>query len=247
MDPDASEAMQRMGLPVFHDPELPLISSKSAQWADPKFHALVCTKLIPVLRALRMGYKVLLSDADVVFLSDPTPFFREDVSMTFSIGSCHRELPENFHFTVEGIEKLNTGFYYVADPSEAIVSAFSRALAKCRSTSMIGDQPAINAVLQEDWTSADKGRRGGRVDYSYAFFDGCLFANGCIYFKHLCANATYSPQRRITGALTLPARSQPVMVHANFLVGRKEKIKHLKKYGLWDEQCIAHWRSKMLA
>jgi hypothetical protein len=35
------------------------------------------------------------------------------------------------------------------------------------------------------------------------------------------------------------------LVHANFLVGKKNKIKHLAKYQLWDTECVAHFRRRL--
>ena len=247
LDAEAFSDLRAMHLPVFRDPKVPFVSSKSAAWADPKFHMLVCTKLLPTLRLLKAGISVLLADADIVFLRDVAANLRTDVDVTFSIGSCHRDLPDNFAFAPEGIEKLNTGFYF-AHPRPSVVSLLERAYDRCRTTSMSGDQPAMNAVLLEDQKTR-KGAGGdgsagkNRADYSYAFFDGCQVANGCVYFKHLCENATYSP-RAASELLSasLPKRSDPAVVHANFLVGRKDKIKHLRKYGLWDDGCISEWR-----
>ena len=263
MDELALEKLTRMGLPVVKDPDVPFVSSKSAAWGDPKFHALVCTKLIPVLRFLRAGLNVVLSDADIVFRQDPFPFVRRDLGMTFTIGSCHKDLPDNFNLASnDGLAKLNTGFYHAVS-SPGVISLLARALENCRASHLTGDQPAINTVLHDD---QNKGLPG----YTYGFFDGCLFANGCIFFKHLCANTTMPDprpaiasgvkgaaavtkkvaSRKLVGAgATVPAehirRDDPVMVHANFLVGKKDKIKHLRRYDLWAEQCIATWRGNV--
>ena len=131
---------------------------------------LVCTKLLPTLRLLKAGISVLLADADIVFLRDVAANLRTDVDVTFSIGSCHRDLPDNFAFAPEGIEKLNTGFYF-AHPRPSVVSLLERAYDRCRTTSMSGDQPAMNAVLLEDQKTR-KGAGGdgsagkNRADYS---------------------------------------------------------------------------------
>ena len=49
-----------------------------------------------------------------------------------------------------------------------------------------------------------------------------MFANGCVYFKRLCGNTT---------------AYNPVLVHANFVVGRRKKMRSLQKNGLWDLTC----------
>ena len=254
------------------------------------------------------------------------------LDVMWSIGSCHRDLPDNFQLgSGDGLAKINTGFYAMR-ASSATVSLVTKAVEHCSRAELTGDQPAINAVLEEERrnrpqrassheeggsqaTAASASRTGG-----YGFFDGCLFANGCIYFKHLCkglimpdpklprrvrdgirqrlgpayfsgkaiakakegdahqrgsveagdgeaaqgrreaahgGNTPRHGEERVTEGDPLPrrspflpagviARDDPVMVHANFLVGKKDKIKHLTKYGLWDDACIARWREPLL-
>eukprot|EP00756_Hemistasia_phaeocysticola_P046978 Hpha_TRINITY_DN20850_c0_g1::TRINITY_DN20850_c0_g1_i1::g.85599::m.85599 len=216
MDGEVLTELLERKLPVFADPDLPFISSKAAQWADPNFHRLVCTKLVTVTNLLRKGLNVVLSDADIVWREAPWKHFRWDLSLTFSIGSCHRELPDNKDLSRDKVAKLNTGFYF-AQPQAGVIDLYSRAYQICKRGTLTGDQPAINTVIHQDLSS-------GRPQYSYGFFDGCLFANGCVFFKHLCQNTT---------------RPDPVLVHANYIVGRKRKIKSLAKHGLWDDECVA--------
>ena len=285
MDDGALASLQRMRLPVFRDPDMPFVSAKSATWADPKFHKLVCTKLFPVLRALRLNLTVVLSDADIVFRRDPAAYLqRPGLDMIFSIGSCHRDLPDNYDLQAgDGLAKLNTGFYS-AVPTPALVALFGRALDRClHSQAMEGDQPAMNAVLNDNNNqAAAAGARhvkpASSTAVSYGFFDGCLFANGCIYFKHLCANASSldplsaaamsllragkkMPHRKLNGAtgtgssagvvrVALPPgevrRDDAVLVHANFLVGKQDKVRHLRKAELWFDSCIARYNDTSL-
>eukprot|EP00759_Apiculatamorpha_spiralis_P057272 PhF_6_TR8527/c0_g1_i1/m.13361 len=218
MDDDVYKILLSKGLPVYKDKDLPFVSSGATGWGDDKFHSLVCTKLIPVINLLKQKVNIVLTDADIVWVKDPRPYFRTDVSMTFSIGSCHRELPDNKDFTNDAIAKMNTGFYF-AQSTEAVITMFQRSLSVCRNAHLTGDQPAMNQILTEDAQARQK-------KYTYGFFDGCLFANGCVFFKHLCANTT---------------RKDPVIVHANFVVGKKSKIKSLNRTGLWFESCISNY------
>eukprot|EP01062_Namystynia_karyoxenos_P040363 TRINITY_DN29444_c0_g1_i1.p1 TRINITY_DN29444_c0_g1~~TRINITY_DN29444_c0_g1_i1.p1 ORF type:complete len:462 (+),score=139.10 TRINITY_DN29444_c0_g1_i1:82-1386(+) len=215
MDNDVLQQLQQRRLPVFVDPDLPFVSSKAAQWADPNFHKLVCTKLVTVTNLLRKGVNVILTDADIVWRRTPWEHMRWDLSLTFSIGSCHRELPDNKDLSKDRVAKLNTGFYF-ARAQAPVIDLFSRAYQICKRGTLMGDQPAINTAIHQDMTA-------GRPKYTYGFFDGCLFANGCVFFKHLCANTS---------------RSDPVLVHANYVVGRKRKIRSLAKHGLWNENCV---------
>ncbi|KAJ9467068.1 Beta-arabinofuranosyltransferase RAY1 [Diplonema papillatum] len=215
MDKDVLSEFVTRSLPVYADPGLPFITSKSAQWAEANFHKLVCTKLVPVTNLLKAGLHVILSDADIVWRKNPFAHLRWDLSLTFSIGSCHKSLRDNADLSKDKVAKLNTGFYFAqSDPS--VIKLFERAYGVCKRGSLTGDQPAINTVIHQDLTGHD------RMQYTYGFFDGCLFANGCVYFKHLCAN---------------DSKSDPFIVHANFLVGRKKKIKSLAKSDLWNLRC----------
>ena len=90
MDNEVLREFQKRRLPVYVDPDLPFVTSKSAQWAEANFHKLVCTKLVPVINLLKLGYNVLFTDADIVWRRDPFPFVKEGLSLTYSIGSCHK-------------------------------------------------------------------------------------------------------------------------------------------------------------
>ena len=240
----------------------------------------------------------------------PLKYFlnRNHLDMIFSIGSCHRDLPDDHDLprAGDGLGKLNTGFYVVLNnnnknnnkrksphhqQNNKVIDLFSDALRRCidsntRNTNNKfeageGDQPAMNAVLDENVRRyQQQQQKQQQFDEAsqkihYGFFDGCLFANGCIYFKHLCANSTSldpaskeaidilkrggkMPHYKLSSSKNinknnLPQQHQqtmmirrddPVLVHANFLVGKGDKIKHLKKYGLWNQECIDHLKKR---
>ena len=90
MDKGVLSELRKRKLPVYVDPDLPFVTAKSAEWAEANFHKLVCTKLVPVTNLLKSGINVLLTDADIVWRRDPFPFVRDELSLTYSIGSCHK-------------------------------------------------------------------------------------------------------------------------------------------------------------
>jgi hypothetical protein len=292
MDEQVDKLLRQMGLAVFRDPDMPFVSAKSASWGDANFHRLVCTKLFPVLRALRLGLSVVLSDADIAVRRDPAPYIdvrrkqrrppppskrtradEDEVDIMFSIGSCHKDLPDNLDIASDPVAKLNTGFYAVSltsdfnhDPHDAaVLDLFERALTRCSQSAQLheleGDQPAMNMELNRG-RSSDTDKRRPR----YGFFDGCLFANGCVAFKHLCANSSSLDPKSSAAILLLKRggklpnykigqnaipgdsyafrRDDMVLVHANFVIGKKEKVRHLQKMQLWDTQCIASLKEK---
>lgn len=347
-DEDAYKTLKGLKLPVFRDPQMPFITKEAAAWGHEDFHELVCSKLIPVIRILKSGVDVVFSDADIAFAKPFLPLLRplSEVSVQFSIGSCHKVISDNTDLLEETLKKFNTGFYYVKSTPQ-MIHLMERGYAYCSSGFLTGDQPALNTILKEDTTqrklarsaveerlrvmaetahqrvSAEKisngtpegeQQRGALNDalqavadsriifknsmYRYGFLDNCLCANGCTYFKGLCKDDVYDAKyikesvRRdddlqsliddiVFGSshnkkekaadqrssFTVPhfakhallessggvplhlrealPRSEPVFVHANYLVGKKNKVQHLRKSGLWFDHCIAEYKRKL--
>ena len=233
LDEKVFDAMLAMNLPVYMDKEMPSVLSETKGWGQREFRALLCHKLIAVINCLKKEINVILVDADIVFKQDPRMYLRWDMDLTFSIGSCEFTLPDNAHPGVLENAKVNTGFF-LARASPRIIRAFTRAHEICSATYDIGfmdghrvdmmdDQDAINEVI---WTQHMNAAFVNNSDQfiNYGFLNGCIFANGCVYFKHLCKNQT--------------GYNNEVLVHANFLVGKEEKIHNLNKTGNWDAKCI---------
>lgn len=233
-DEKVFDAMLAMNLPVYMDKEMPPVLSETKGWGQREFRELLCHKLIAVINCLKKEINVILVDADIVFKQDPRMYLRWDMDLTFSIGSCEFALPDNADPAVLENAKVNTGFF-LARANPRIIRAFTRAHEICSATYGVGvqesgdimdDQDAINEVI---WRQHDP-----RLDYSdqfisYGFLNGCIFANGCVYFKRLCKNQT--------------GYNNEVLVHANFLVGKEEKIHNLNKTGNWDAKCIERFKT----
>ena len=228
LDEKVFDAMLAMNLPVYMDKEMPPVLSETKGWGQREFRALLCHKLIAVINCLKKEINVILVDADIVFKQDPRMYLRWDMDLTFSIGSCEFTLPDNADPGVLENAKVNTGFF-LARANPRIIRAFTRAHEICyvtlaaRYSDMMDDQDAVNEVI---WKQHKDPAFVNNSDefINYGFLNGCIFANGCVYFKHLCRNQT--------------GYNNEVLVHANFLVGREEKIHNLNKTGNWDAKCI---------
>jgi len=234
MDVKVFDTLLEMGLPAYMDRDLPHVMSEAGGWGQGEFTTLLCHKLIPVLNLLKKGINVILADADLVFLRDPRVHLRWDVDFTFSIGSCELTLPDNADPIEHPLAKVNTGFF-LARASAFVIETLTRAHDQCagrnsdalRATvyDYIDDQDSLNDILKED-ADRRRSRADPRIMYTYGFLNACLFANGCVYFKHLCKNQS--------------CYNEEVLVHANFLIGKKEKIRNLNRTGHWNATCIAH-------
>jgi hypothetical protein len=224
MDPTVYDAFRKRGIPIYLHPNFVGLGGYEfkVQWGDSKFNNLVCNKVAPVLELLERGVTVLLSDVDIAWLEDPSPHINHIFDMQFTLGSCHLKVGEftkvGLKFGDDGEIKVNTGFY-VAHPTSYTVAVFKELRDRCL-TLPHDDQTLMNDILS-DTVPLDFGLQSGY----YGFFDGCSFANGCVYFKDRCPNTT-----------------QQVIVHANFVIGKEAKLKKMMqdaKHDLWDETCVA--------
>ena len=69
--------LSSQGLPVFRDPLAPpQIGLKSCHFGNKCFQRVTKVKSRLVLQILKMGYNVLLSDADVYWFQNPLPFLQ---------------------------------------------------------------------------------------------------------------------------------------------------------------------------
>lgn len=85
-----------------------------------------------VLKALRMGYNVLLVDVDIVFLKNPFPYF-----------TCEKC---DIHIQTDGPE-INAGFYFVR-PTDASIILHERALKLGLQSTQMTSQKALAAVME---------------------------------------------------------------------------------------------------
>ena len=227
MDEKVLDVLLAKRIPVYMDKALPFVMSEAGRYGEDKFHRLLCLKLLPVINLLKKGVNVLFTDADIVWLRDPTPHLRWDLDLTITIGGCQTHLEDNSGWALKN--SMCTGFYF-AQATPAMIDLFSRALDRCKSLSddedeKVDDQVALNELTVRDMELA-MNDDAFKMKYSYGYFDGCRFANGCVFFKHLCKG--------------MKGYKEEVIVHANYLVGKKEKIHNLNRTGLWYESCIAN-------
>jgi hypothetical protein len=231
MDHIVFRALRTHGIPVYLHPAFEYSDiaeeyhpEEAVEWGDPKFNHMVCGKVSPVFELLEKNVTVLLADVDIAWLADPTPYLRKDVDIVFTLGSCHLKVPDNegigLSYEPDGLVRVNTGFYY-ARPQPYTLALFKELRNRCKNQFASDDQTLMNDILEET-RPEDLGVEKAK---GFGFFDGCSFANGCVYFKNRCDNST-----------------KQVIVHPNFVIGKSNKLKKMKATGnrhqLWEAECV---------
>ena len=131
MDEKVFDVLLAKRIPVYMDKALPFVMSEAGSFGEEKFHRLLCLKLLPVISLLKKGVNVLFTDADIVWLRDPTPYLRWDLDLTITIGGCQTHLSDNGKIPWQA--SMCTGFYFVqAKPS--MIDLFTRTQTVCMSS-----------------------------------------------------------------------------------------------------------------
>ena len=180
-----------------------------------QFARLTYKKLQVVRQMLRAGYHALYSDVDVILLRNPftsLPVLREGkLKMIFANdwSMTHHQYQSNKH-----LQYLCTGFFYArSHPKTVHVLDQALRFGELPGNLHRDDQIAINAVLpQSTWHNAN------RTVAMIGMFEGTDVVNGYTYYHQMI------PQQ---------LHYQPVAVHANYILGKENKRKHMMVHGLW--------------
>ncbi|KAI7898232.1 nucleotide-diphospho-sugar transferase-domain-containing protein [Cokeromyces recurvatus] len=178
------------------------LASEFALWKSNDYRPITHAKTLIVERLLYLDVTVWFSDVDIVFLS---PHIRETILLQMV------ERPNtDIVFSQEVDQKsINSGFYMMR-PTPVTKQFLHRIIQEQDTTENFTQQRIMNRVLKSMFSR----------DYSespYRLLDMLLFPNGRYYFKM---------------EMPLKLGFQPLMVHANYLVGGQKK-EALMKAGLW--------------
>lgn len=178
------------------------LASDMALWKSNDYRPITHAKSLVVERLLYLGITVWFTDVDIVFLS---PFIRQTL-----LAQMAQRPNTHIIFSQEVDQRsVNSGFYMMK-PSKITKHFMDQIIQEQDATESLTQQRVMNSVLRHmfprDFTKSP-----------YRLLDLLLFPNGNYYFKK-----------------SLPQKLgiQPLIVHANFLIGNKKKSA-LKKAGLW--------------
>ncbi|KAF2931615.1 hypothetical protein DAI22_05g225100 [Oryza sativa Japonica Group] len=186
-----------------------------------------------VLKILRLGYNVLLSDVDVYWFHNPVSFLHSLGPGTFAAQS------DEFNQTgpINMPRRLNSGFYY-ARSDDATITAMEM-IVKHATNSGLSEQPSFYDIL----CGKDGANRIGD--------DRCLepSTNLTIVFlsRDMFPNGAYGGLWEKKHGVSSACRELGcVIIHNNWVNGRRKKLHRQMASGLWDYDpgsrlCLQNW------
>ena len=177
---------------------------QSFDFRTPGFSMMVNRRPVYLKMLLELGYDVLYTDVDMVWLQDPLPHIYSYTKASIVIQSDpskEQEQPSNM---------ACTGFMFFKSEAFAIdmmnkwIGALSR-----QKPGAITNQGSFSDMLRVSWPS----RRS-----MIAYLPFVTFPNGALYF-----NATWRDKQT----------ESPVIIHNNFISGHDNKKKRFEALGLW--------------
>lgn len=181
-------------------------------------------KSLLVLKVLRLGYSVVFSDVDVVWVRDPIPHLVAhpfDFVMQSDRNHNDRDAALNYN--------LNSGFYLARASSRSVMAL--RAIVKYAVVIRRSEQKAFNYVLCGAFKDhhAGPGTRVGAQECTYRKGGATVIALPLDDFPNGSNDAIWL--NRSTPFIN--AYPSVVAVHANYVEGMANKVDRIKRIGFW--------------
>eukprot|EP00270_Netrium_digitus_P013096 TRINITY_DN4325_c0_g2_i3.p1 TRINITY_DN4325_c0_g2~~TRINITY_DN4325_c0_g2_i3.p1 ORF type:complete len:412 (+),score=100.31 TRINITY_DN4325_c0_g2_i3:176-1411(+) len=187
-----------------------------AYFGSEEFYDIVLRRPMYIEALLELGYDVIYSDTDLLWLKDPFPYFQGDFDIILNV-----DAKDNFALSINSTALLdNTGkdlctCLLVCHPNPHTLEIVKRWIGNMveegRRHNGDSDQGRFNDVIRE---AIDK----DRLDVRIGILPQQKFANGWEYFDEDWPKES---------------REKAVVAHRNFIAGKENKINSLKNYGLW--------------
>ncbi|CAO2829305.1 unnamed protein product [Amaranthus hypochondriacus] len=227
-------SIQQQGIPVFRDS----LASRNTSFDDCHFgtkcfQKVTKTKSRLVLRILKLGYNVLLSDVDVYWFKNPIPLLQ-----TFGPAVLAAQSDEyNLTVPINLPRRLNSGFYF-ARSDDSTITALEKVV-KHAMTSDLSEQPSFyDTLCGLNGTNrvGDNKCREPRTNLTVQFLDRNLFPNGA--YQSLWA------ERNVRETC---AKKGCYVLHNNWINSRLKKLERQIHSGLWDydissRMCLHSWQ-----
>eukprot|EP01065_Artemidia_motanka_P005622 TRINITY_DN12718_c0_g1_i1.p1 TRINITY_DN12718_c0_g1~~TRINITY_DN12718_c0_g1_i1.p1 ORF type:complete len:321 (+),score=90.19 TRINITY_DN12718_c0_g1_i1:513-1475(+) len=224
LDLSAMRDLTTRRLPAFPNPA-GAAESRELVFKEAGYVLLTCLKFRGVYYLLRWGFRVVFTDADVAFLSDPLPVVQPlmNYSMVLTVDDPvirHDQPSANCGDPPDVWKRLGygcTGIFFARD------TGVTRLVMEMADSLMLGTalhyRNKLHRVVVHDQLGVNHVLRGiDHVRPHVHHFGRCQFANGNFYWR-----------------LKMPQRHniRPVAVHANYFIGR-EKEALLRKLQWYD-------------
>lgn len=208
-----------------------------------EYARLMHIKARPALEVLRLGYHLLFTDTDMVWLQDPLRSLRAAHMRAIDAGLLDVLIQSDYDESNEAScsgqqhercgrsawcnatamrceDEVCGGFYFLRSgrPSIRLLEALFERMAWQRThvDARIGEQPALNYVL----------RRAPGVRYEILPRE--LYPNGNAYFMR-----RVWPRARSRGSRASRRTTLPVIVHNNWIAGFEAKKQRFAEHGMW--------------
>lgn len=193
-------------------------------------------KSLLVLRILSLGFSVLFSDVDVVWVTDPVPhMLQQSEHFVFQSDRSAKmaDAPLNYN--------INSGLYFARAAPQTIVAL--RAIIKYAYAIRRSEQKAFNYVLCGAFKGhhAGPGSRVGATQCVYSPSGATAKVLPLDAFPNGSDEALWHPSNTYT--IDHPGI---VAVHANYISGREEKITRMRNIGFWFQSDDARTRDECL-
>ncbi|XP_039034794.1 beta-arabinofuranosyltransferase RAY1-like [Hibiscus syriacus] len=209
------------GLPVFNDPSAPSnISFNDCHFGTKCFQRVTKVKSRLVLKILKLGYNVLLSDVDVYWFRNPLPMLSSFGPATLAAQSDEYNQTGPINLP----RRLNSGFYF--SRADAPTIAAMEKVVRHAATSGLSEQPSFYETLCGEGGSSREGDNRcvePETSLTVHFLDRNLFPNGA--YMGLWEREDVKSACKKQGCLVL---------HNNWISGRVKKLERQVRSGLWE-------------
>ncbi|RAL53309.1 hypothetical protein DM860_006981 [Cuscuta australis] len=234
LDNEAYDFSILQGLPVFkYSSTETKIGYDDCHFGTECFKRVTKMKSRMVLKILKMGYNVLMSDVDIYWFKNPLPFLSSFGPAVLVAQSDEYNLTGAINLP----GRLNSGFYY-AHSDNATIVAFQKVVIHA-SASTLSEQPSFYDTLCGVGGSNRVGEDGclePTTRLRVHFLDRDHFPNGA--YDGLWEEVGNAKEAcEIKGCFVL---------HNNWVSGRKKKTERQVSSGLWDydistRMCLHKW------
>lgn len=193
-------------------------------------------KSLLVLRILSLGYSVLFSDVDVIWVTNPVPHmlqYPEHFVLQSDLSAKLRDSSPNFN--------VNSGLYLARAAPQTIVAL--RAIIKYSYAIRRSEQKAFNYVLCGAFKDhhAGPGSRVGTTQCEYSSSSTTAKILPLDSFPNGSDNELWRPSKSFG-----TDHPRIIAIHANYISGREEKISRIRNIGFWFQSDDAHSRDECL-
>lgn len=180
-------------------------------------------KSLLVLRLLTLGYTVVFSDVDVVWVSNPIPRMLENSAHFVLQSDRSNALPDaplNYN--------LNSGFYLARATPQTIIAM--RAIIKYAHAVRRSEQKAFNFVLCGAFKDhhAGPGSRVGSTECTYSNAGTTAQALSLDEFPNGSDESLWTPSTNFS-----KQHPNVIVLHANYIADRERKEQRIRDVGFW--------------